>query len=141
MKFDGNIYQGSCPICFPTLTNQGPPLDLVGAGKVYEAMVGLVGVNDGFPPPTGPEPFEDGDANYGLSEILIVSALQQKNINEMIKLHGGDNFDEEIQQVVTEILLPTLNTGIMDRGVAAAGIQFFATNIISHILTGTAYIP
>lgn len=114
------------------------PTDLVDAGVVYEALVGIAILNAPFGNPVTPQPYPPNAAAYGQSEILITYAMQPENINEMLKIHGGDNFDEEIQDVVVNTLLPNLYAGIYDKTQAGPDLCFFAQNAINTILTGAS---
>lgn len=114
------------------------PTDLIDAGVVYEALVGIAILNAPFPNPVTPQPYPPNAAAYGQSEILITYAMQPENLQEMLRIHAGDNFDEELQVLVTGTLLPNLYSGIYDKTQAGPDLCFFAQNVINTILTGAS---
>lgn len=108
-------------------------MDLLGfqnAGQTYDALVGLVIVNDTC----------SREANYGASGILVQGAASSVNLDEMVQIHGGDNFDREIQSLVRNVLIPELKLGIDNQALSAPSIVVLAKNAISHILTGGPFV-
>lgn len=118
-----------------------PPLDLVNQPLGYTALVGLVKVNEGYPLPTSPPPFDNTYANYGLSTILCQSLFDVQVQADLIDAYQQDNTTEEIIRLIFDILLPNLFNHIQNQTNAALDIQAKALNILAHFLWGEAYDP
>lgn len=118
-----------------------PPLDLLDQPVGYEALVGLVQVNEGYPLPTSPPPFDNTAANYGLSKILCRALFDVDVQAGLIDAYKQDNTTEEIIRLIFDILVPNLWNHIDNQTNAAADIQAKALNILAHFLWGEAYDP
>lgn len=97
-----------------------PNLEIVGGGTTYDALVGLITVGS------------QRTVNYGSASILINAALQPQNMRQMIEVFGGDNFDCEVQQLVTLTLLPELAEAIK-ASVDGPTIVVYSKNCITHM--------
>lgn len=119
-----------------------PSLSLTDQPPLYNALVGLVTVNEGYPDPTVPGPYDSTYANYGLSQILVDYVAGGAAVDDAASYLMNEEIEnEEILELVVGTLIPSLYGQITNKMIPAKQIQDRAYNVLSHLFYQQPYDP